>query len=125
MTDFIFSASLNSHPPHLWGGVRGRDSELAGGAIISKDKPPPASAKALAPPPEAGGEMIEILVPPILGGGHSIFTLIMVFACDPSASSTRTVTKYSSLLPVPLYDKTPMLLSMLLSMSKSDPDSNK
>ena len=23
----------NSHPPHLWGGVRGRDSELAGGVI--------------------------------------------------------------------------------------------
>ncbi len=31
------------------GGVRGRVSELAGGVIISKDKPPPASAKALAP----------------------------------------------------------------------------
>ena len=39
--------------------MRGRDSELAGGVIISKDKPPPASAKALAPPPEAEGEMID------------------------------------------------------------------
>ena len=38
--------------------MRGRDSELAGGGIISKDKAPPASAKALAPPPEAEGEMI-------------------------------------------------------------------
>ena len=61
-------------PPRLWrcevapayiltlrtcGGVRGRDSELAGGAIICKDKPPPASAKALALPPEAGGDMID------------------------------------------------------------------
>ena len=43
------------------GGVRGRDSELAGGAIICKDKPPPASAKALAPPPEAEGEMIDAI----------------------------------------------------------------
>ena len=39
--------------------MRGRVSELAGGVIICKDKPPPASAKALAPPPEAGGEMIS------------------------------------------------------------------
>ena len=46
-------------PSALVGGVRGRDSELAGGVIISKDKPPPASAKALAPPPEAEGEMID------------------------------------------------------------------
>ena len=46
-------------PPALVGGVRGRDSELAGGVIINKDKPPPASAKALAPPPEAGGDMID------------------------------------------------------------------
>ena len=46
-------------PPALVGGVRGRASELAGGVIISKDKPPPASAKALAPPPEAEGEMID------------------------------------------------------------------
>ena len=38
------------------GGVRGRHSELAGGAIICKDIPPPASANALAPPPEAEGE---------------------------------------------------------------------
>ena len=44
-------------PPALVGGVRGRDSELAGGGIICKDKPPPASAKALAPPPEAEGEI--------------------------------------------------------------------
>ena len=60
-------------PPALVGGVRGRDSELAGGAIICKDKPPPASAKALAPPPEAGGEMIDepslYSHPPHLWGG--------------------------------------------------------
>ena len=37
-------------PPALVGGVRGRDSELAGGVIIRKDKAPPASALALAPP---------------------------------------------------------------------------
>ena len=43
-------------PPALVGGVRGRDSELAGGVIIRKDKAPPASALALAPPPKAGGE---------------------------------------------------------------------
>ena len=47
-------ASLYSHPPRLWGGVRGRASELAGGVIISNDKPPPASAKALAPPLKRG-----------------------------------------------------------------------
>ena len=41
-------------PPALVGGVRGRDSELAGGAIISKDIPPPASALALAPPLKRG-----------------------------------------------------------------------
>ena len=56
---FIVESALYSHPPPLVGGVRGRASELAGGVIISKDKPPPASAKALAPPPEAGGEMID------------------------------------------------------------------
>ena len=44
-------------PPALVGGVRGRDSELAGGVIIRKDKAPPASALALAPPPKAEGEM--------------------------------------------------------------------
>ena len=43
--------------PALVRGVRGRDSELAGGGIIRKDKAPPASALALAPPPKAGGEM--------------------------------------------------------------------
>ena len=43
-------------PSALVGGVRGRDSELAGGVIIRKDKAPPASALALAPPPKAEGE---------------------------------------------------------------------
>ena len=56
-------------PPALVGGVRGRHSELAGGAIICKDKPPPASAKALAPPPKAEGEMIDNSHPPHLWGG--------------------------------------------------------
>ena len=41
-------------PPALVGGVRGRDSELAGGVIIRKDKAPPASALALAPPLKRG-----------------------------------------------------------------------
>ena len=57
-------------PSALVGGVRGRVSELAGGAIISKVKPPPASAKALAPPPKAEGEIMGI--PLIIQGAQSV-----------------------------------------------------
>ena len=70
---FIMKSALYSQifsPPALVGGVRGRASELAGGAIISKDKPPPASAKALAPPPKAEGEMMGI--PLIIQGAQSV-----------------------------------------------------
>ena len=57
-------------PPALVGGVRGRDSELAGGVIIRKDKAPPASALALAPPPKAEGEMRCGTCTPFESGGE-------------------------------------------------------